>query len=118
MALGSASARPLELDTQSRMRKASTPCVIMTGPPDERAAEGVIEAANAVGFGFGFAGHGEVSLCLGEAMALACCGSVRNQEGRPEGRPDASLGIETVARATCPRRGIRDGGWQYFWADS
>ena len=99
------------------MRKASTPCVIMTGPPDERAAKGVIEAANAVGFGFGFAGLDEVSLCLGEGMALACCGSVRNQRGGPKAAR-CVFGIETVARATCPRRGIRDGGWQYFWAES
>jgi hypothetical protein len=114
MALGSASARPLELDPKSHA-KGFDALRDHDGPPDERAAEGVIEAANAVGFGFGFAGHGEVSLCLGGGMALACCGSVRKQEGRPEGRPDASLGIETVARATCPTRGTRDGALRCFW---
>jgi hypothetical protein len=92
--------------------------VIMTGPPTNVRRKASLRLRMRSALDSVFAGEGEVYLCLGEGMALACSGSTRKQEGRPEGRPDASLGIETVARTTCPRRGIRDGGWQYFWADS
>jgi hypothetical protein len=60
----------------------------MTAPSDEGAAEGVIELANAVGFGFGRVGLAkspEVGRTDGGCPVRGCA----KWKGRPEGRPDA-----------------------------
>jgi hypothetical protein len=58
------------------------------GPSDEGAAEGVIELANAAGFGFGRVGLAK-SPEVGRTDGGCPVARVRQTEGRPEGRPDA-----------------------------
>jgi hypothetical protein len=119
MALGSAAARPLELEHPKSHAKGFDALRDHDWPPPtnvRRKASLKLRMRSALD---------SVLLVMARSLYVwgkrwrsLVAGACGTKRGGPKGRPDASLGIETVARATCPRREIRDGGWQYFWADS